>query len=58
MQIAMVKIQTIGANSIKTPIDNGDIPEGEGTTTDGRKTSCRLVQYKMSLKRQSVSNTR
>src|SRR5215510_12073575 len=39
-QIAIVRIQTIGANSIKTPIDKCDIPEAEGTTSDGRKTSC------------------
>jgi hypothetical protein len=39
-QIASVSIQTIGASSIKTPIDKCDIPEGEGTTSDGGKTSC------------------
>jgi len=39
MQIAIVRIQTIGANSIKTPNDKCDIPEGEGTISDGGKTS-------------------
>src|SRR5712691_10558813 len=38
--IAMVRIQRIGANSIHTPIEGScDIPEGEGTTLRGAKTS-------------------
>src|SRR5436190_22116558 len=38
-QIARVMIQRIGANSIKAPVDKSYIPEAEGTTLDGRKTS-------------------